>query len=207
MTQTNAYNSNYAGQAGEIADSESSSLEINRYTEAGNISFWYTIDSELSADFLSFYIDGVLVDEWSGYLEYSQAVYPLTTGMHHFRREYTKNSSNLDGEDTAWIDTITFPGSVDSDGDGMPDGWEIDNDMDALTNDAGDDADGDLFTNGMECLLGTDPHNSSDYSVMSRGFEADLDVDGMDLYRLAGGLVSGIVTPAEVPEFAEAYGR
>ena len=127
--------------------------------------------------------------------------------MHHFRWEYVKDEFDLGGSDTAWVDDVTFPGFVDSDGDGMPYGWEIDHDLNALNNDAGDDADGDLFTNAMKCLMGTDPRNPSDYPSLSKGFDADLDVDGSDLTRMAEGLASGIVTPAEVQNFAEGFGR
>ncbi len=151
--------------------------------------------------------DGALTDQWSGSVAYTQAIYPLTNGMHHFKWEYVKDKSDLSGSDTAWIDTITFPGSVDTDGDGMPDGWEIDHDLTPLLDDAGDDADNDLFTNGMECLMGTDPRNPSDYPSLSKGFDADLDVDGSDLIRLVDGLGSGVVGPAEVQAFAEGFGR
>ena len=67
------------------------------------------------------------------------------TACNHFRWEYVKDDSDLGGADTAWIDDVTFPGFVDSDGDSMPDGWEIDNDMDPLIDDANGDADNDLF--------------------------------------------------------------
>ena len=45
----------------------------------------------------------------------------------------------------------------DTDSDGMPNGWEVDNSLDPLTNDAVEDADGDRFTNLEEYLVGTDP--------------------------------------------------
>lgn len=154
-----------------------------------------------------FYLDGSLSGQWSRAVPYTQAIYPLTNGMHHFRWEYVKDKSDLGGSDTAWIDDVPFPGFVDSDDDGMPDGWEIDHDLDALKNDAGNDADGDLFTNGMECLMGTDPNNPADYPTLSKGFDADMDVDGADLSRMAEGLASGIVAPAEVQTFAEGFGR
>ncbi len=51
------------------------------------------------------------------------------------------------------------PQSFDTDGDDMPDAWEIANGLDPLTNDAGLNPDGDLLTNLEEFLAGTDPHN------------------------------------------------
>lgn len=207
VTDTNAYSSTNAAQAGAITDNQSTSLEISRYTEAGDFSFWYAVDSEAGYDWLNFYIDGALTDQWSGSVPYTQAIYPLTNGMHYFMWEYVKDKSDLGGSDTAWINTIVFPGFVDSDGDGMPDGWETDHNLTPLLDDADADADNDLFTNHMECLMGTDPRNPSDYPILSKGFDADMDVDGADLTRMADGLASGVVTQAEVEVFAEGFGR
>jgi hypothetical protein len=46
------------------------------------------------------------VDQWSGTVAYTQVVYPLTAGMHHFNWGGVKDKSDLDGSETAWIDTI-----------------------------------------------------------------------------------------------------
>jgi alpha-tubulin suppressor-like RCC1 family protein len=54
----------------------------------------------------------------------------------------------------------TNPSNPDTDGDGMPDGWEINHSLNPLANDAGIDSDGDTYTNLQEYQNGTDP---SDY--------------------------------------------
>jgi hypothetical protein len=57
---------------------------------------------------------------------------------------------------------------VDTDGDGMPDAYEIANNLDPLRNDADEDPDNDGLTNLQEFVAGTDPHNP------------DTDGDGLD---------------------------
>jgi hypothetical protein len=59
---------------------------------------------------------------------------------------------------TAWATpVISFGGTGDTDGDGMPDGWELAHGLNPLVNDASLDADGDGLTNLEECQHGTNP--------------------------------------------------
>ena len=61
----------------------------------------------------------------------------------------------------------TDPTNPDTDGDGVPDGWEAANGLDPLTNDVDLDPDGDGLTNMQEFILGTNP------------LSADTDGDGI----------------------------
>ena len=64
--------------------------------------------------------------------------------------------------------------NADSDGDGMRDGWEYDNGLDPLTDDASEDPDHDGLANIFEYGNGTLPFsNDSDSDLMPDGWETD----------------------------------
>jgi len=59
----------------------------------------------------------------------------------------------------------TDPLARDTDGDGMPDGWEMTNGLDPLRDDSKDDLDGDGRDNITEYLAGTRPQYSREHAV------------------------------------------
>jgi hypothetical protein len=82
---------------------------------------------------------------------------------------------------------------LDSDGDGMPDVWEIANGFNPFDpSDAGQDADGDGLTNLQEYLLGTDPHNpDTDGDGVPDGMEVKLGTNPLDPDTDHDGLTDG----------------
>ena len=88
------------------------------------------------------------------------------------------------------IDLGTDPFLKDTDSDGMPDGWESKNRMNALTDDALEDFDFDSISNLSEYVNGTDPIEW-----------IDLDEDGMhDLWEIQLGLKVNVVDGDEDPD-------
>lgn len=92
------------------------------------------------------------------------------------------------------VQIFSFAGIVDSDGDGMPDLWEIENGLDPFTDDSAEDPDGDGLTNLEEFLNGTDPLNPdtdgdgiSDYDEIELFKTDPLDPNSPRRYRLAFG--------------------
>jgi hypothetical protein len=77
---------------------------------------------------------------------------------------------------TNWIAALPTPGPsgvMDSDGDEMPDSWEMDNGFDKNNPaDAGQDSDGDGMTNLEEYLAGTDPRAGGSVLALSASLNA-----------------------------------
>lgn len=80
-------------------------------------------------------------------------VFEYQQGLNPKSNEYAVEVIGLSGAFTL----NTQVSRIDSDGDGMPDSWEIDQNLNVFGNDAHDDSDGDGRTNLEEYNAGTDP--------------------------------------------------
>ncbi|MBN2461459.1 MAG: hypothetical protein JXB60_07625, partial [Candidatus Cloacimonetes bacterium] len=96
--------------SGDITHNQTSVLSITVQVLAGSdLSFMRKVSSENNYDYLRFYIDDVLRDQWSGESSWSQVTYPVDIGEHSFQWVYYKDGSLSSGNDCAWIDYIIFP--------------------------------------------------------------------------------------------------
>jgi hypothetical protein len=83
------------------------------------------------------------------------------------------NLSAYGNDPVNWTAAVPNPGgpsrsAADSDGDGMPDDWEVLNGLDPQNSaDATSDHDADRFTNYSEYVAGTDPRNALDFLKLS----------------------------------------
>lgn len=156
--------SHYLAQAPVLSNSQDASLTIIMPCESGIMSFGRKISSESGGDYLHFYVDETLMDSWSGNQTYGRTpTYDIPEGRHAFRWEYVKNASGSAGSDTAWIDDIHFPESVDKDHDLMPDRFEKSTGLNPAVNDGISDYDGDGFYNVIEYLENTVVYSAMDY--------------------------------------------
>jgi len=103
------HSGNYSAQAGTIEDYGSTTLRVRLDCISGNITFYRKVSSESISDCLTFYIDGVEKDTWSGDEDWAEASFPVAAGTRTFEWTYSKDYSVAEGDDTAWIDDIAFP--------------------------------------------------------------------------------------------------
>lgn len=110
-TSANGYGSTMAAQSATIGNNQSTSMNITMTNPVdGIVSFWKKVSSEVGRDYLKFYINGMLKNQWSGIDEnYSQVSYMVAAGTNTYRWEYAKDNSVSAGSDCVWIDDVVFP--------------------------------------------------------------------------------------------------
>ncbi|MCD4788931.1 MAG: hypothetical protein K8R37_02935, partial [Bacteroidales bacterium] len=110
LTTVDPYEGVYSAQSGDINDNEISELYVTLETTVDDtISFYRKVSSESGWDYLQFWIDGNMMDEWSGEVSWGKVSYFLTAGAHTFKWVYDKDYSFSSGSDCGWIDFIVFP--------------------------------------------------------------------------------------------------
>ncbi|MCF8367390.1 MAG: T9SS type A sorting domain-containing protein [Bacteroidales bacterium] len=110
VTDASPYEGTYSAKSGLITHNQTTSISLDWEVYAQDtLSFWYKVSSENNYDYLSFYIDGSLQDEWSGIVPWTEYITVVGVGSHTFTWEYNKDISVSSNEDACWVDYITFP--------------------------------------------------------------------------------------------------
>ena len=111
IVDTNPHSGSYCLQSGTIGHNQTSTLSIqfNVENSTDEIRFFRKTDCEMNGDYLRFYIDNTLQQEWTGTISWREVEFPVTQGEHTFTWAYEKNASGSNGDDHAWIDEILFP--------------------------------------------------------------------------------------------------
>ncbi len=104
------YSGNYSAKSFAITHNQSTSMSVTmNVPEAGDISFWKKVSSEANYDYMKFYINNVLKNQWSGTVAWSEETFAVLPGNTTFKWEYMKDNIVSSGSDCAWIDNIIFP--------------------------------------------------------------------------------------------------
>ena len=110
ITNVDPYEGVYSAKSGTIANNQKSQLSlVMDVTVADSISFYLKTSSEGGWDYLKFYIDGTMLNKWSGETPWTKVSFPVAAGNHTFKWEYMKDNSQTGGSDCAWLDFIVFP--------------------------------------------------------------------------------------------------
>jgi hypothetical protein len=110
VTNSGAYEGTFCAKSGAIGHVSESYLQISLNVVAdGEISFYRKVSSEADYDYLQFYFDGQMQDEWSGEQDWAHFSYPVIAGEHTFTWLYMKDVGVVSGSDCGWIDYIIFP--------------------------------------------------------------------------------------------------
>jgi hypothetical protein len=103
-----------SGCSGPIADMEESSLSIDlNLPQAGLISFYSSISSEIGFDWLWWELDGEIIDGISGIMDedmWMPSTFAVPPGQHTVRWYYHKDVTMSAGSDLGWIDGILITG-------------------------------------------------------------------------------------------------
>ncbi len=91
--------------SGPLADEEAAILAL---TLEGPLtgSFWWKVSSEADFDYLYFAIDGEIIGEISGDVDWEQASFELSEGEHELQWIYEKDEGGADGADRGWLDRL-----------------------------------------------------------------------------------------------------
>lgn len=110
ISTNSPFEGNYCVRSGNINDYQNSELKITlNVASADSISFYRKVSSESGCDYLKFFIDNELIEQWSGNMAWLKVSVPVSSGIHTYRWVYQKDLYVSTGSDCAWIDFIEFP--------------------------------------------------------------------------------------------------
>jgi alpha-tubulin suppressor-like RCC1 family protein len=164
-------------------DNSDDITSISATFKSGIIAFTVKVSTELFDKFF-FKIDGEVVEgtTLSGELDWQVYLVDISRGEHTLSWHYLKDDENAALEDTVWLTDIVLPLNLDvldSDLDGMPDGWEYSYGFNPFAkSDANQDPDADGLTNLQEFLANTHPLIAdTDGDGLHDGYEIEMGLD------------------------------
>ncbi len=110
ITDSVKFDGRFSAKSGAIDDEEFSELTIElNALHPDSLSFFIKTSTEKGYDFVEFYIDDELVEDWSGRIDWTFVNYYLSEGFHKFRWIYSRDYSMGSGNNCVWLDNITLP--------------------------------------------------------------------------------------------------
>jgi len=110
IDNSTAYSGMYSLRSGSISHNDTSSVQLEFNNDIdGKISFAVKTSTENNYDWLYFYLDGVIIAQWSGLYGWDIYEHTLTAGRHTAKWSYVKDYSVSNNSDCVWIDDIRIP--------------------------------------------------------------------------------------------------
>ncbi len=128
ITALGAYEGQYAAKSGNITHNQQTRMGVvYDVGAADSITFYRRVSSEANYDYLRFYINNVLVGQWSGNVPWGKVSFPVGPGRKTFVWEYAKDPMVSSGSDAAWVDMISFPPPIATTGNAGEDAFICEN--------------------------------------------------------------------------------
>lgn len=74
------------------------------------LKFYWRVSSQGNCDYLGFYIDGILQQQISGTVNWTQKIYSIPAGQHSITWKYSKDASGYAGSDCGYVDKVECAG-------------------------------------------------------------------------------------------------
>ncbi len=102
-----------AARSGYISDDQESWLQT-MVSDAGTVSFYWKVISETGGDYLEFYIDGLLLDQISGSVDWQKITYTITSkDLHTLEWRYVKDATVSANTDSGWVDNVQWEPTIE----------------------------------------------------------------------------------------------
>jgi M6 family metalloprotease-like protein len=109
ITNTSSVHGTHSASNPSLPLNSSTRLELNFVSEEGYFQFQRRTSTRSGQHFLRFYLNGALLDSWSGETPWGLVGIFLPAGTHKVVFEYSKNDMTPVGQDRVWIDNVAFP--------------------------------------------------------------------------------------------------
>jgi subtilisin family serine protease len=109
VTDSTSFSGNYALRSGNLGDEEASTLSLRQSFLGGRGKFDIKVSTEEGWDMVTFLMDGVVVQQWSGERDWQRYEFDIPAGEHVLEWSYAKDFANTSGDDAVYIDNVDLP--------------------------------------------------------------------------------------------------
>jgi hypothetical protein len=99
----------------DLGEDESTWLTVDKnFSQDGQISFYWKMESSRDTESLFFYIDGDYKAKVEREIDWQKKTFDVSAGQHTFKWVYAKESRYGSSDNNAWIDQVSFIGATEA---------------------------------------------------------------------------------------------